>query len=139
MLSERLIRLDCRVSSEPFVQMSATVSNLCLMNEDFTPQQVASLLAQDEIQLIDVRQDHENQSARIPGSRLIELASLPEQAGTISADRPVVFYCHSGGRSAAATQAFADAGFDAHNMVGGIVAWAAAGLPLEPDNAVITH
>jgi rhodanese-related sulfurtransferase len=31
-----------------------------------------------------------------------------------------------------ATTAFRQAGFDAHNMTGGLVEWQAAGLPLEP-------
>ena len=44
----------------------------------------------------------------------------------------MVFYCRSGARSAMATEAFTQAGFDAHNMVGGLLDWEAAGLPLEP-------
>jgi rhodanese-related sulfurtransferase len=36
-----------------------------------------------------------------------------------------------------ATQAFARAGFDAHNLAGGLVAWDAAGLPLEPDGGYV--
>jgi rhodanese-related sulfurtransferase len=32
-----------------------------------------------------------------------------------------------------ATQAFRGAGYDAHNMAGGLLEWRAAGLPLEPD------
>ena len=32
-----------------------------------------------------------------------------------------------------AAEAFRQAGFDAHNMTGGLLDWAAAGLPLEPD------
>jgi rhodanese-related sulfurtransferase len=32
-----------------------------------------------------------------------------------------------------ATEAFSGAGFDAHNMAGGLLQWDAVGLPLEPD------
>ncbi len=49
----------------------------------------------------------------------------------------MVFYCRSGARSAMATQAFSEAGFDAHNMAGGLLAWDAAGLPLEPDGGYV--
>jgi rhodanese-related sulfurtransferase len=49
----------------------------------------------------------------------------------------VVFYCRSGGRSAMATQAFSEAGYDAHNMTGGLLAWDAAGLPLEPESGYV--
>jgi rhodanese-related sulfurtransferase len=31
-----------------------------------------------------------------------------------------------------ATEAFRTAGFDAHNMAGGLLDWSATGLPLEP-------
>jgi rhodanese-related sulfurtransferase len=49
----------------------------------------------------------------------------------------VVFYCRSGSRSAMATEAFRGAGFDAHNMVGGLLEWNAAGLPLEPADGYV--
>src|SRR5579884_1845237 len=102
------------------------------MPSDYTPQQVSELLARGEIQLVDVRERSENDAGRIAGGRLIELGRLAEEAGTIDRDRPVVFYCRSGGRSAMATEAFAQAGYDAHNMAGGLQEWDAAGLPLEP-------
>jgi rhodanese-related sulfurtransferase len=102
------------------------------MDGDYTPRQVAQLHAEQRIQLIDVRQTHEHDAGRISGSRLIELAELPAQAEAIERGRPVVFYCRSGARSAMATQAFRQAGYDAHNMAGGLLEWQAGGLPLEP-------
>lgn len=105
---------------------------LTAMTADYSPRQVADLLARDEIQLVDVRAVHEHEAGRIAGDRLIELGSLQEQANTIDRDRPVVFYCRSGGRSAMATEAFRQAGYDAHNMTGGLLQWHAEGLPLEP-------
>ena len=103
------------------------------MDGDYTPQQVATLLETTDVQLIDVRQPHEHEAGRIAGDRLIELMQLTSQAETIDRDRPVIFYCRSGSRSAMATEAFRNAGYDAHNMVGGLVQWDAAGLPLEPE------
>jgi rhodanese-related sulfurtransferase len=102
------------------------------MDNDYTPRQVAALIEQRDIQLIDVRETHEHEAGRIAGDRLIELMQLTAQAQTIDRDRPVVFYCRSGSRSAMATQAFRQAGYDAHNMAGGLIEWHAAGLPLEP-------
>jgi rhodanese-related sulfurtransferase len=107
------------------------------MGADYTPAEVAGLVVNGNVQLIDVRTPHEHEAGRIDGDRLIELADLPQQAGTIDPDRPVIFYCRSGGRSAMATQALSQAGFDAHNMVGGMLAWAAAGLPMVPDRAQV--
>lgn len=105
---------------------------------DYTPQQVSEILHRgDDVQLIDVREGYEHDAGRIAGDRLIELGRLSQEAGSIDPARPVIFYCRTGGRSGMATQAFAEAGFDAHNLAGGLVAWDAAGLPLEPDGGYV--
>jgi len=107
------------------------------MDSDYSPRQVAELLQSDEIQLIDVRQPEEREAGHIAGDRFIELAQLGAEVETIDRDRPVVFYCRSGSRSAMATEAFLGAGFDAHNMVGGLIDWHAAGLPLDPPDGYV--
>ena len=104
---------------------------------DYTPSEVAELHARGEIQLIDVRQPEEHEAGRIAGDRLIELGSLAVEVDSIDRDRPVVFYCRSGSRSAMATEAFRGAGFDAHNMAGGLLDWQAAGLPLDPPGGYV--
>jgi rhodanese-related sulfurtransferase len=104
---------------------------------DYTPHEVADLLQKRQIQVVDVRQSYEHEAGSIAGDRHIELAVLAQQAETIDRDRPVVFYCRSGARSAMATEAFRGAGFDAHNMVGGLLDWDAAGLPLEPASGYV--
>jgi rhodanese-related sulfurtransferase len=107
------------------------------VSADYSPQRVAELLATEEIQLIDVRQQEEYNAGRIAGARLLELAELAGQAATIDRDKPVVFYCRSGARSAMATDAFRGAGYDAHNMIGGLLDWETVGLPLEPDDGYV--
>jgi rhodanese-related sulfurtransferase len=102
------------------------------VSDDYTPSQVWQLLSDENVQLIDVRQADEHEAGHIAGSRLIELADLAEQAATIDRDRPVVLYCRSGARSAMATEALLQAGYDAHNMSGGMLDWEAAGLAMEP-------
>ena len=104
---------------------------------DYTPPEVAELHARGEIQLIDVRQPEEHEAGRIAGDRLVVLTELSEQAHTLDRGRPVVFYCRSGSRSAMATEAFRGAGFDAHNMAGGLLDWQAAGLPLDPPDGYV--
>ena len=105
--------------------------------DDYTPQQVAELLAAGDIQLIDVRQPEEREAGHIAGDRFIELAQLAAQVDSIDRERPVVFYCRSGARSAMATEAFRGAGFDAHNMLGGLQDWDTAGLPLDPPGGYV--
>jgi rhodanese-related sulfurtransferase len=103
-----------------------------MVNPDYNPQQVKELLEQGEIELIDVREALEWEVGRIAGARHLPLGEISAQAETISREREVVFYCRSGARSAMATEAFSQAGWDAHNLAGGLLDWQAAGLPLEP-------
>ena len=109
------------------------------MSEDYTPQQVADLHAAGGVQVIDVRAAHEHQAGHISGSRWIELVDLNTQIDTIDRDSPVIFYCRSGGRSGMATEAFRQAGFDAHNMTGGMLDWASAALPIEPADGFVAE
>ena len=100
--------------------------------QELTPARVAELL-EGGAQVIDVREPDEREAGRIPDdSAHIELDRLASAADSIDRERTVVFYCRSGSRSALAAQAFATAGFDAHNLAGGLKAWVADGLPLEP-------
>jgi len=110
------------------------------VSDDYTPREVAAMLEQDGVQLIDVRTAEEHQAGYIAGARWIELTSLAAQAATIDRDRPVIFYCRSGQRSGMATAALRQAGYDAHNMLGGLLEWHADELPLEPaDGYVADH
>ncbi|MEA2438969.1 MAG: hypothetical protein QOH76_393 [Thermoleophilaceae bacterium] len=107
---------------------------------DIPPAHVAELLSEGSIQLVDVREPYEREAGFAPGSRHVPLSELTAQAPTIDHERPVVFVCRVGGRSAMAAWSFARAGFDAHNLDGGMVAWADSGLPLEPgDGHVADH
>jgi rhodanese-related sulfurtransferase len=102
------------------------------MADDLSPAQVAEL-QRGGAQLIDVREPYEREAGRIPDDTdHIELDQLTGRAESIDPGRPVVFYCRTGSRSALAAEAFAAAGFDAHNLDGGLKAWVADGLPIEP-------
>jgi rhodanese-related sulfurtransferase len=107
------------------------------MSDDLAPKRVAELLGDGEAQLVDVREPYEHEAGRIAGGTHIELDRLPTEADSLDRERPLVFYCRSGSRSAMAADAFRAAGYDAYNMDGGIEAWAEAGLPLEPDDGKV--
>ena len=82
--------------------------------------------------LLDVREQDEWDAGHAPGAVHIPLGDLPVRYGELDAEAPILVICHSGGRSARATQWLNDAvGFEATNLDGGIVAWAGAGLPVE--------
>jgi rhodanese-related sulfurtransferase len=101
---------------------------------DLEPQRVKEILDAEEAVLVDVREQYEWDAGRIAGANHIELERLASRADELPKDRPVIFQCRLGARSALATDAFRAVGFDAYNMRGGIDAWAQQGLPLEPED-----
>ena len=104
------------------------------------PQRAAELLRDGDVQLVDVRETYEVEAGRVAGARHIGMGELAGQASTLDPERPVLFYCRVGGRSAMAATAFRQAGFEAYSLTGGLVAWHRQGLPLEPaDGHVADH
>ena len=104
------------------------------------PERVAELHEAGAIELVDIREPHEREAGHVPGSRHIELVKLSQEAESIDRDRPLVLYCRMGSRSSMALDAFKASGYDAHQMEGGLLAWADKGLPLEPeDGSVADH
>jgi rhodanese-related sulfurtransferase len=100
---------------------------------------VSEIAGSGEVELIDVRQADEFEAGHIAGARHIELGELPSRAAEINRDQKVVFYCRSGTRSAMATDAFAEAGYDVHNMTGGLISWVESQLPLEPADGEVAE
>lgn len=104
---------------------------------DISPKQAAELIAERDAQLIDVREPHEWDAGRIPGARHIALGRVPGEAESIDRDRPVVFQCRSGSRSKMVTTAFRASGYDAYNLLGGLLEWVADGRPIEPEDGTV--
>ena len=106
---------------------------------ELPPEKVAERLAEGW-QVIDVREPYEREAGHIAGTRHIELANLAAEAATLDRERPVIFYCRVGNRSAMATEAFRASGFTAYNLAGGITEWVRQGRPIEPaDGHVAQH
>jgi rhodanese-related sulfurtransferase len=100
-------------------------------------QRAIELLRSADAQLIDVRRAFEWDAGRIEGARHIEMNEVSGEAESIPRDRPVIFYCRTGNRSSLAAAAFRQAGWDAHNLAGGITAWVEQGLAIEPEDGFI--
>jgi sulfur-carrier protein adenylyltransferase/sulfurtransferase len=78
----------------------------------------------DDFILIDVREPHEYQIARIPGARLIPLGELPKRLSELDPNAEIVAHCKMGGRSQQAVDLMKQNGFkNVLNMTGGITAW----------------
>ncbi|GKS59718.1 rhodanese-like domain-containing protein [Nitrospira sp.] len=74
--------------------------------------------------LLDVREPWEFAIAKIDGSVLIPLATLPQSLGNLDRSAEIVAICHHGMRSADATTFLLQQGFaNVRNLVGGIDAW----------------
>jgi rhodanese-related sulfurtransferase len=99
--------------------------------EDLSPARAAELL-REGAQGVDVREQYERDAGHIADTLHIELDQLTASVDALDRERPIVFYCRTGSRSALAAQAFAVAGFEAHNLDGGLQAWVKDGLPIEP-------
>jgi rhodanese-related sulfurtransferase len=81
--------------------------------------------------LLDVRAPREHQTKRIGGSLLIPLNRLPLQADSIPRKRAIVVHCQTGYRSSIAASLLQRQGFDnLADLVGGMSAWEASGLPV---------
>lgn len=74
--------------------------------------------------VLDVREPGEYRQGHIPGSVLIPLGALPQRLSEVPSGQRIVVVCRSGGRSGVATGILRKAGYDAHNMAGGMNAWA---------------
>jgi rhodanese-related sulfurtransferase len=95
------------------------------------PEQLSQLRQAGSVVMLDVRTDPEVARGLIAGSKHIPLNQLPGRYQEINREAQLVVYCQSGARSAQACAWLADRGFaQVHNLQGGLLAWARAGLPV---------
>ena len=79
----------------------------------------------DPFTLLDIREKWENDLVTIEGSQFVTMEEVPSKLSEFEQDKPMVIYCHTGVRSAAAAAYLLNQGFlDVKSMVGGIHAWA---------------
>ena len=100
---------------------------------DVSPEELSARLAAGNVRLIDVRTDAEVAEGIIPGAEHIPLDRFDPAALGPPDGRGVVLYCRSGRRSAIAGEKLAAAlGTPVEHLAGGILAWEAAGKPIDP-------
>ena len=92
---------------------------------DIEPTEVKAKLDRgDTFTLVDVREPHEFQICRIPGSILIPLGELQKRLAELDPNAEIVAHCKSGARSAKAVDFLKQSGYKkVRNMKGGILAW----------------
>lgn len=100
---------------------------------EIEPMELQKLLDSQNILLVDVRNDDEAARGIIPGAHHIPLHLIPLKVDELGGEQPLVFYCHSGIRSAQAGAFMSSKGRgNIYNLHGGILAWGKADLPLIP-------
>jgi rhodanese-related sulfurtransferase len=98
------------------------------------PNDAVRLMNQGEPLILDVREDSEVRQGKIEGAKHIPLGVLAKRIDEVAGnkDKPVIVYCRSGNRSAAACGILKRSGFEnVHNLKGGVMAWSQANLPLK--------
>jgi rhodanese-related sulfurtransferase len=81
----------------------------------------------EQLNIIDVREEHENEEFNI-GGQLIPLGTLPDHISELDnlKEEEVIVYCRSGNRSGQAKMFMSDMGFTrVRNLVGGMLNWQA--------------
>ncbi len=113
------------IDYQEFCGVTPTQSQPAASGDQIDPTEVKRKLDRGEnFQLIDVREPHEYQIARIPGAKLIPLGELAKHLGEMDPDAEIVAHCKSGGRSQKAVDLMKQSGFkNVRNMTGGITLW----------------
>lgn len=92
---------------------------------------LAGLMARGRVLLVDVRSPAEFAGGHIAGAINMPVEWFDASAVPVISGRQTVLYCHSGKRSRRAGGLLAARTTTAIHLDGGIVAWQAAGLPVE--------
>lgn len=89
-------------------------------------------LDNDEVVLVDVREQHEYDAAHIEGCTLVPVGTCSALTVPEGSGKKMVFYCKAGVRGGRACEACAGELPDSqtvYNLTGGIDAWIAQGYP----------
>jgi adenylyltransferase/sulfurtransferase len=126
---------DCQLcGANPTIKELIDYEEFCGLNlpveekvtEEITATELNELLKNNsEVQIIDVREPHEYEIAKIPNTKLIPLGQIVNRANEIDSSRTAIMHCKGGVRSAKAIADLKASGFQGRliNLKGGITAW----------------
>jgi rhodanese-related sulfurtransferase len=110
-----------------------------LEQEALEPGRARELIAGEDAQVLDVRDEEEVADVRLAGAVLVRDGELDEALESIDEDHPVVVVCADGKRSGEVAADLRERGYDAACLKGGIKAWAGDKLPTLPRDAEEFH
>ncbi|AUS85840.1 rhodanese [Lysinibacillus sp. YS11] len=88
-----------------------------------TTQLLDLLDANEDLYIIDVREEDEVAHGMIPGAQHIALGTIPERLEELDVEKPYIIVCKAGARSANACAFLEAQGFDVTNLEGGMLAY----------------
>ncbi|WP_226580081.1 rhodanese-like domain-containing protein [Halobacillus litoralis] len=93
--------------------------------KEITPQEVEQKIEKNEdITVIDVREDEEVAQGMVPTAKHIRLGDIPQAIDDLPKDQQYVMICRSGRRSMNAAEFMSEKGFaNVVNMEGGMLKW----------------
>ncbi|MCR8966101.1 MBL fold metallo-hydrolase [Brevibacillus halotolerans] len=121
------------------IQKNIDLSPLLKDMKEMDVMTATSLVYQQDVTLIDVRNSSEWLEGHLPHAVHIPLGSLHKRLDEIPKDKPILVQCRSGARSAIAVSLLESKGFEnLINLEGGILAWNQAGLETVSNPANVT-
>lgn len=102
--------------------------------ETISPAEAGEIAGSAGLVVLDVRTPEEFGAGRLAGAVNLDFyaTTFADDLAGLDREAPYLLYCRSGNRSAEAREMMRSLGFlEVHEIAGGIVAWAEAGLPLE--------
>ncbi len=95
------------------------------MIQDLNPKEFKDYLVDNEVTLVDVREQWEFDICQIKGAILMPMVEIAKSYVNLNKDSKIALYCHSGIRSMHAADFLLSKGFQSlANLQGGIDAWA---------------
>ena len=117
---------------------SEEVANAGLATESYefkTPEDVVNQFNNGDVYLVDVRRQAEWNEGHVPQSAYSFLGSMMNDVTELPSDKPIVFLCRTGARSAVACSiAQAKGVTNVINLAGGIVDWELQSYSVVTDN-----
>lgn len=98
-----------------------------------SPHEAHAAWSAGTLAIVDCRELVEHEVTRIAGVPLVPMSEIVERVDELPTDRPLAILCRSGARSAQVADWLNAGGRhgEVANLEGGILAWAADGLPYE--------
>lgn len=92
--------------------------------QEVTSNELQDLLEEENnIEIIDVREDTEVEQGMIEDAKHIPLGEVPNNIDSLSKDKHYILVCRSGGRSMRAATYLDEHGYKVSNLAGGMLKW----------------